>query len=330
MAMETDTMISFVATGEVLVMILSRGPTSILPRATAVEGPARRARPAFERAPAAFPQVLRGMPGRPPPSWPPRMRRRAGREKKRRDGTAIAAETARLKTAEASVAAANAERDRVRLEARAREAERAQRDAAQAQREAEHARGQAEATRREALAAQERAAGAEREAEAARRQAESAQAHARSLQAELAELHARPSDRGMVVTLGDLLFDTGRAELAPGAARIVDRLADFLREYPQRRVSIEGFTDSVGSAAANRELSERRAAAVRHALIERGIAATRIVARGYGEEFPVASNGNAAGRQMNRRVEIVISDEQGTIGARGSAPPGTPAGAPPG
>jgi len=90
--------------------------------------------------------------------------------------------------------------------------------------------------------------------------------------------------------------------------------------YPQRRVSIEGFTDSVGNPDANQKLSERRASAVRIALIDRGIDPARLVARGYGEEYPVATNSNSAGRQLNRRVEIVISDATGMIGSRGAPP----------
>ena len=239
----------------------------------------------------------------------------------------IAKETARLKTAEASVASANAERDRVRLEARTREAERAQRQAARAQQDAARAQAQADANRASALAAQQQAADAARQAQAARDAAEAsraqaadAQARAQSLQSALAELQARPTDRGMVVTMGDLLFDTGSAHLNPGGLRVVDHLVEFMQAYPQRRVSIEGFTDSVGNPAANQDLSERRASAVRLALIDRGVDPARLVARGYGEDYPVASNTNPAGRQLNRRVEIVISDANGAIASRGSPP----------
>ena len=228
----------------------------------------------------------------------------------------IATETARLKSSEASIASANAERDRLQLEARTREAQRAQRDAARAQ-------AQAEASRADALSAQARAAAATATAQAARAQAEAAQqqaanaqAHAQSLQAALADLQARPTDRGMVVTMGDLLFDTGSAQLNPGGLRVVDHLVQFMQAYPQRRVSIEGFTDSVGNPSSNQVLSERRADAVRLALIDRGIDPARLEARGYGEEYPVASNTNPAGRQMNRRVEIVISDANGAIASK--------------
>jgi outer membrane protein OmpA-like peptidoglycan-associated protein len=228
----------------------------------------------------------------------------------------IATETARLKSSEASIASANAERDRLQLQARTREAERARREAAQAKAQAEANRADAVAAQAHAAAAAAQAQSARAEAEAAQRQAANAQAQAQSLQAALADLQARPTDRGMVVTMGDLLFDTGSAHLNPGGLRVVDHLVQFMNAYPQRRVSIEGFTDSVGSANANQVLSERRADAVRLALIDRGIDPARLEARGYGEAYPVASNANPAGRQMNRRVEIVISDRNGAIASR--------------
>jgi len=240
---------------------------------------------------------------------------------------AIATETARLKTSEAQVASVNAERDRLQLEARTRDADRAQRQAALAEQNAARAQAQAAANRADARAAQQQAEDAARQAQiardqadAARQQAANAQSHAQSLQSALAELQARPTDRGMVVTLSDLLFDTGSAHLNPGGLRVVDHLVEFMDAYPQRRVSIEGFTDSVGNPSMNQDLSERRASAVRIALIDRGVDPARLVARGYGEEYPVASNANPAGRQMNRRVEIVISDANGMIGSRTSPP----------
>jgi outer membrane protein OmpA-like peptidoglycan-associated protein len=240
---------------------------------------------------------------------------------------AIATEAARLKASEAAVASANSERDRVRLDARTREAAHARREAAQAQEDAARAKARADANRADALAAQQQAEDAARQAQAAREQAEAARqqasnarSQAQSLQSELTDLQARPTDRGMVVTLGDLLFDTGSAHLNGGGLRAVDHLVAFMDKYPQRRVSIEGFTDSVGNPSSNQELSERRASAVRLALIDRGIDPVRLVARGYGEEYPVASNSTSAGRQMNRRVEIVISDETGAIASRMSPP----------
>ncbi len=131
------------------------------------------------------------------------------------------------------------------------------------------------------------------------------------LQAELDALKAKQTDRGLVLTLGDVLFDTGRAELNPGAARNLDQLVQFLSEHQDRRVEIDGFTDSVGSESFNLDLSQRRADAVKSVLVSRGIDSSRIVSRGYGKEFGVASNSDAGGRQLNRRVEIVIGGEDG-------------------
>lgn len=154
------------------------------------------------------------------------------------------------------------------------------------------------------------------QAEAERARAEREAEEAQRLRQMMAELEAERTDRGMVMTLGDVLFDVDRATLKAGGLRTVDRLAEFMVEYPDRRVRIEGHTDSTGSAEYNQRLSERRAAAVREALVERGIAGSRIETRGYGLEYPVASNDTEANRQRNRRVEIVISDADGDITGR--------------
>ncbi len=131
----------------------------------------------------------------------------------------------------------------------------------------------------------------------------------KKLQEELAELHAKQTKRGLVLTLGDVLFETGKADLLPGAMRSIDKLALFLKDNPNRKVLVEGHTDSRGSESYNLKLSQKRANAVKKALVERGIEPERIIAKGYGEAYPVASNLTAAGRQQNRRVEIVILDE---------------------
>jgi len=134
--------------------------------------------------------------------------------------------------------------------------------------------------------------------------------------AELLALNAQKTDRGMVITLGDILFSTGKAQLKPDGIRNVQKLGDFLARYPQNKVSVEGHTDSVGSNSYNQGLSERRAFSVRSALTDMGISNDRVATRGYGEEFPVASNNNAESRQLNRRVEIVLSDANGNITPR--------------
>lgn len=136
---------------------------------------------------------------------------------------------------------------------------------------------------------------------------------AAQLQKELQELAARQTPLGMVITLGDVLFDVGKTTLKPGAERSLDRLTEFMTRHPERKVRIEGFTDDTGSAETNQELSRQRAEAVRSALAARGISSERIQAAGYGSAFPIASNSTAAGRQQNRRVEIVISDEAGNV-----------------
>lgn len=130
------------------------------------------------------------------------------------------------------------------------------------------------------------------------------------------ELNAKQTDRGMIVTLGDVLFDTGKSQLKSGGMRTVQKLAEFLAQNPQRKVSIEGFTDSVGGEDYNQTLSERRADAVKTALFDQGVSSDRVVSRGYGKAFPVAGNETAAGRQLNRRVEIVIGDENKDITPR--------------
>lgn len=154
-----------------------------------------------------------------------------------------------------------------------------------------------------------------REAEARRRtaQAQLAEQRASTLEQELADLRAKKTERGLVLTLGDVLFDTGLATLKPGAYTTVDRLATVLKEAPDRKVMIEGHTDSVGSDEFNQALSERRAASVQTALLERGVRSDQITALGKGENYPVASNDNAAGRQQNRRVELIFSDDRSQV-----------------
>jgi outer membrane protein OmpA-like peptidoglycan-associated protein len=150
-----------------------------------------------------------------------------------------------------------------------------------------------------------------READKAKLEAANSKQETARVQAELDALKATPTPRGSVLTLGDVLFDTGRAELKPGASRNLDQLAQFLTEHPERRVQVDGFTDSVGSDSYNEELSQRRANAVREALIARGVGSSRIGTEGYGKAYPVASNSDSGGRQLNRRVEVVIGGDNG-------------------
>jgi len=177
------------------------------------------------------------------------------------------------------------QRDQMLLEIRTQEADRAVSAAERARLEAE-------------LRAEE--------AEAARRQAEEAAESERKLREELAELQARETQRGLELTLGDVLFDLDQATLKPGAMKNLYRLATFLREYPDRSLLVEGHTDSTGSDAYNLDLSQRRAESVTGFLAENGVDPSRMLARGYGKGFPIAGNDTAGGRQLNRRVEVVI------------------------
>jgi outer membrane protein OmpA-like peptidoglycan-associated protein len=202
----------------------------------------------------------------------------------------LAAQTARLarahaaaKADDARVAAGQAERDKIQLSARTRDVD------------------NAKMATNVALA-----------------QRDQATEQATRLQAEVDQLKATPTPRGLVLTLGDVLFDSGRANLNPGSARKLDQLAQFLTEHPERRVQIDGFTDSVGTDSYNQDLSQQRADAVKSSLIARGVDRSRIGSQGYGKGFPVASNVDSGGRQLNRRVEVVIGGDDGTsIAARG-------------
>ena len=149
------------------------------------------------------------------------------------------------------------------------------------------------------------------EVDSAKLARDQAKQKASALQSEVDALNAKPTDRGLVLTLGDVLFDTGKAGLNPGASRNLDHLVQFLTEHDDRRVEIDGYTDSVGTDSFNLDLSQRRADTVKAVLVSRGIDSSRIVSRGYGKEFEVASNSEASGRQLNRRVEIVIGGENG-------------------
>lgn len=183
--------------------------------------------------------------------------------------------------------------------------------------EAERERVRADANAAAAARARSQAESAQAQAAVASAEAANAQAQAAALQRELADMQARPTDRGMLVTLGDVLFEFGRAEVKPASAGALGKLANYLQQHPDRRVLIEGFTDSVGSNAANLTLSQRRAQAVAEALRARGVDPARIDTRGYGEAFPVASNSSTSDRAMNRRVEVYISNDNQPVRQRG-------------
>jgi outer membrane protein OmpA-like peptidoglycan-associated protein len=190
--------------------------------------------------------------------------------------------------AETQRKALNEQGEKARLDARTREADRAKMDATVARNDAETARTAAAAAQTDAMVARSDSA---------------------ELQRQLAEMQARPTDRGLVLTLGDTLFATGKSEIRSGATANLDRLTAFLNEYPQRTAVIEGFTDSMGSDEMNQSLSQRRADAVKGYLVGRGVDTNRLSSSGRGENAPIADNDSAAGRQQNRRVEVVINQQ---------------------
>ncbi|MEE4185733.1 MAG: OmpA family protein [Gammaproteobacteria bacterium] len=169
---------------------------------------------------------------------------------------------------------------------------------------------EADKARREATAAQE-ASGAVRAAAAAA--AVDAASNAAELQRQIAALQAEATDRGLVLTLGDVLFATGRSDLKAGGTSSLDKLVVFLNEYPDRSVAIEGHTDDVGSVAMNQTLSEQRADSVKSYLLQSGIQPGRLLAAGMGETRPIADNQSATGRQQNRRVEVIIKNPPAAV-----------------
>ncbi|MCH8623007.1 OmpA family protein [Undibacterium sp. TS12] len=212
---------------------------------------------------------------------------------------AVAQEMSKQKMAETSIADAAKARDQIRLDQRTNEAEKARIQAEQAKLAAQIAQA-------EALDAQKRAQ---------EEQAKSLEAQNRNamLEAQLAELKAKTTERGIVITLGDVLFGIDQAKLNPTGMRTVQKLADILQNNMQRTVLVEGHTDNTGSRSHNQDLSERRASAVRSALMLMGVGRDRIAVRGYGDMYPAIDNNTAQNRQLNRRVEIILSDADGKI-----------------
>ena len=186
----------------------------------------------------------------------------------------------------------------------------ARQQAAIAQTAASSARSVADAARNQAATARNDATAARSDANVARNDADLARAENEALQLEITALNAQITDRGLVVTLGDVLFETGNSQLRGGIPNNLDKLADFLQRFDTRTVMIEGHTDSVGSDDSNMSLSQRRADSVQAYLVGQGVAAARISADGKGEGAPIADNESPTGRQQNRRVEVIISNQQ--------------------
>jgi outer membrane protein OmpA-like peptidoglycan-associated protein len=202
---------------------------------------------------------------------------------------------ANAKQSEDAMKSAQAERERARADAKEAEARRALANAA--------------AAHQHVQAAHEQLASAER-------RAADAQQEAALLLQRLTELQAKETERGLLVTLGDVLFEFDRAEVRPTGRDALRRLADFLQRYPDRQLLIEGHTDSVGSDEYNLTLSLRRAQAVAAELIALGVSPLRIKAIGYGEDFPIVANSTDTNRALNRRVEVYISQAGQTVRPR--------------
>jgi len=191
--------------------------------------------------------------------------------------------------------------DQARLDARTREASAARNDATYARIEAFSARNDASNARRDAEVARSDAADARSDSNAAAERA-------RELQRQIVELNAKATARGLVVTLGDVLFSNNKSDLNAGGEDNLNKLVAFLVEYDDRTLVIEGHTDSVGESDYNLALSQRRADSVKNYLTGHGINSGRLATYGKGETTPVAGNETATGRQLNRRVEVIISD----------------------
>jgi outer membrane protein OmpA-like peptidoglycan-associated protein len=224
---------------------------------------------------------------------------------------ALTQEVASQKAAEAEVAGAGKARDQMLLEQRTQEADQAKADTDKARLAAQRAKDGTAIAEQQAQMAQQKAQTAQQDAAAAQKQTQDAMQRNANLEAQLATLAAKKTERGFVITLGDVLFGTDLARLNADGMRTAQKLADILREHPQRTVLVEGFTDSTGTAAHNQELSVRRADAVSAALQDLGVGRERITASGFGEAHPVVGNASAKDRHLNRRVEIVLSDENG-------------------
>jgi len=216
--------------------------------------------------------------------------RKAAEEAKRSAAEALALRKRALSEA------AEAEKMRVMAQAASEQAREQQR---QAENAAKSAQSEAEKAKMLAMAETRKAAQARAEAEAAKAERD-------SLRNRLSELEAKQTERGLLITLGDVLFEFNKSELKPGAARNLQPLIEALADRPEQLVIIEGHTDSIGSHAYNMALSEDRADAVASYLEEHGIDSARITAKGLGPDFPVADNDTNSGRQQNRRVEVIL------------------------
>jgi outer membrane protein OmpA-like peptidoglycan-associated protein len=218
--------------------------------------------------------------------------------------TQLQADNATRQKEQAQSDQARAERARSQAES---DASRAQ--AATAQAESDRARAQADAARAQADAEQSRLA-----AQQAQSSVQQAEADKAAMRLRLSEqlntiLQTRDSARGLIVSMSDVLFDTGKYALKPGAREKLAKVAGILLAYPGLNIEVGGYTDNVGGDQMNQTLSENRAGSVRNYLVEQGVSSNAVTAKGFGNSLAVASNNNAAGRQQNRRVELLVSGE---------------------
>jgi outer membrane protein OmpA-like peptidoglycan-associated protein len=229
----------------------------------------------------------------------------ARRESARLDARTREADAAKSQAATARMAAASSQQE---TDAARSQAATARMAAASSEQETDAARSQAATARMAAASSQQETDAARSQAATARMAAASSEQEAAELQRQIGVLQAKVTDRGLIVTLGDVLFESGRADLREGSAGNLNKLVAFLDKYPDRVVAIEGYTDSVGSEDYNQVLSQRRADSVRSYLVRQGINSARLTASGMGKTDPVASNESANGRQQNRRVAVIINN----------------------
>ena len=211
-------------------------------------------------------------------------------------------------TATADAARLSAQRDAATADAARSTAERDKATADAARLSAENATAAAERARLASDAARVAAESQSQDAQA-RSEREKNELRARLRDQLNVILETRESARGLVVNLSDVLFDTGKADLKPGAREKLSRLSGVLLSHPGLHIEVEGHTDNVGGDSYNQQLSETRASSVRDYLVREGIASNTVGTSGFGESKPVASNGTAAGKQQNRRVELIVSGE---------------------
>ncbi len=209
---------------------------------------------------------------------------------------------------EADQARMEAERARLLVATTSEDAQRAREETEAALRKEAEAARAAELSAEEAEQALRLAESRASEAEFARREADLASQQINSLTRQLENLQLRQTESGVVVTLGDVLFASGEAQLVEGGRSSLEEVVDLLQTEPEKKIRVEGHTDSLGDAAANLLLSEQRAQSVLEALVSLGVASERITASGMGEDFPIASNDDEEGRARNRRVDVILLD----------------------